>query len=409
MSDRSLARRTKSKVIFDGADISKDLEQYLLSITYEDHDEDDADTLEIRVQDRDEVWSSKWLNAMWEAGKGMSIQAVISACNWNSNGGDAVLDCGAFELDSVSMQGPPSSITIRGISAPYNCTLQQTQHSKSWESYDLKKIAGEIASNAGMAVQYLPKPVPSYARVEQYRCSDIMFLKKLCQDAGFSVKVCNKIIVIFDQKEYETKGPVRTFSKSSGKIIKYKLYTNETQTYALCHVYYDNDGTLIEWTQKAEDYDPKNNSNQKLEIQQKVSTVEEAKALAKEMLRLYNKFAFEAEFTVPGDPALVAGATFAVSGFGKFDGTYLIKTATHKASGGSSGYTTTVKGQKALSSEQSDNSSSSSEMSQEQIDQLATEVIRGDWGAGQERKDKMAAAGYDYQTVQDRVNELIYG
>ena len=156
MSDRSLARRTKSKVIFDGADISKDLEQYLLSITYEDHDEDDADTLEIRVQDRDEVWSSKWLNAMWEAGKGMSIQAVISACNWNSNGGDAVLDCGAFELDSVSMQGPPSSITIRGISAPYNCTLQQTQHSKSWESYDLKKIAGEIASNAGMAVQYLP-------------------------------------------------------------------------------------------------------------------------------------------------------------------------------------------------------------------------------------------------------------
>lgn len=407
MSDKSMARRAKAKVIFDGADISKDLEQYLLQIEYVDNDEDDADTLSIKVQDREGVWQSKWLGAMWEAGKAMSIQAVISACNWNSTGGDSVLDCGAFELDAVSAQGPPNTITIKGTSAPYNCTLQQTQHSKSWESYDLKKIAGEIADNAGMAVQYLPKPVPSYARVEQYRCSDIMFLKKLCQDAGFSVKICNKIIVIFEQKEYEVKGPVRTFSKGDGTYTSYKLYTNETQTYALCHVYYNNDGNLIEWTQKAEDYDPKNNSNQKLEIQQKVGSVEEAKALAKEMLRLYNKFAFEAQFTVPGDTSLVAGATFQISGFGKFDGKYLIKTSQHTVSG-SGGYVTTVKGQKALSADSGGDSSGGSGMSDEQIDQLAAEVIRGDWGAGQERKDKMAEAGYDYQAVQDRVNEIIY-
>lgn len=409
MSDKSLARRTKAKVIFDGADISKDLESYLLQIEYVDNDEDDADTISIKVQDRDSIWTSKWLGAMWEAGKAMSIQAVISACNWKSNGGDSVLDCGAFELDNVSASGPPNTITIKGTSAPYNCTLQQTQHSKSWEAYDLKKIAGEIAGNAGMALQYLPKPVPSYERVEQYRCSDIMFLKKLCQDAGFSVKVCNKIIVIFEQKEYESKGPVRTFKKGDGTYTKYKLYTNETQTYALCRVYYNNDGTLIEWTQKAEDYDPKNNSNQKLEINQKVGTVEEAKALAKEMLRLYNKFAFEAQFTCPGDTSLVAGATFQVSGFGKFDGKYLIKTAQHTVSG-SGGYVTTVKGQKALGADSGGGGGGgSSEMSAEQIDQLATEVIRGDWGAGQERKDKMAEAGYDYQAVQDRVNEIIYG
>ena len=43
------------------------------------------------------------------------------------------------------------------------------------------------------------------------------------------------------------------------------------------------------------------------------------------------------------------------------------------------------------------------------IEDLAKEVIRGDWGNGQERKDKLAAAGYDYDKVQDKVNEILYG
>lgn len=41
------------------------------------------------------------------------------------------------------------------------------------------------------------------------------------------------------------------------------------------------------------------------------------------------------------------------------------------------------------------------------VDELAKEVIRGDWGNGQERKEKLTAAGYDYGTIQKRVNELL--
>ena len=43
------------------------------------------------------------------------------------------------------------------------------------------------------------------------------------------------------------------------------------------------------------------------------------------------------------------------------------------------------------------------------VDELATEVIRGDWGNGQERKDKLTAAGYNYDEVQDRVNAILNG
>ena len=43
------------------------------------------------------------------------------------------------------------------------------------------------------------------------------------------------------------------------------------------------------------------------------------------------------------------------------------------------------------------------------VDELAKEVIRGDWGNGQERKDRLTAAGYNYSAVQARVNEMLSG
>ena len=45
----------------------------------------------------------------------------------------------------------------------------------------------------------------------------------------------------------------------------------------------------------------------------------------------------------------------------------------------------------------------------ENIEKLAKEVIQGKWGNGQERKDKLTAAGYDYSEVQGKVNELLHG
>ena len=41
------------------------------------------------------------------------------------------------------------------------------------------------------------------------------------------------------------------------------------------------------------------------------------------------------------------------------------------------------------------------------VDTIASEVIRGNWGNGDERKKKLTAAGYDYSAVQKKVNELV--
>lgn len=41
------------------------------------------------------------------------------------------------------------------------------------------------------------------------------------------------------------------------------------------------------------------------------------------------------------------------------------------------------------------------------VDEIAREVIAGKWGNGVARKEALEAAGYDYSTVQQRVNELL--
>ncbi len=40
------------------------------------------------------------------------------------------------------------------------------------------------------------------------------------------------------------------------------------------------------------------------------------------------------------------------------------------------------------------------------IDQLAEEVLSGKWGNGEDRKNRLTAAGYDAAEVQKRVNEI---
>lgn len=44
---------------------------------------------------------------------------------------------------------------------------------------------------------------------------------------------------------------------------------------------------------------------------------------------------------------------------------------------------------------------------QKSVEEIAKEVIAGKWGSGDDRKKRLASAGYDYATVQAKVNEML--
>lgn len=49
---------------------------------------------------------------------------------------------------------------------------------------------------------------------------------------------------------------------------------------------------------------------------------------------------------------------------------------------------------------------SSSSAKKKSTTEIAKEVLAGKWGNGEERRQKLEKAGYDYDTIQDKVNEL---
>ncbi len=344
MSHENLSRRTFADVAFQGVNITKSIRPYFLSLTYTDNEEGEADDLQLRLQDREQIWQEKWLEDMVNAAASgqFKIQADIVQENWKGGGKDIRLPCGEFELDSVEASGPPSVVVVKSTALPFSSSVRQTKKTKAWESYSLRGIANEIAGANGLGCMYESSLSPSYDRVEQSKQSDIKFLERLCKDAGLSLKATDKTLVVFDQADYEKRPPVRTIRKGRD-YLSYSLRTSTADTqYTSCRVSYTDPltGKCIQGVARVDDYDESSKNNQQLEITAKVSSSGEAKAIAEKHLRLHNKFSKTAKFTFPGDPALLAGNTVELAGWGAFDGKYLINQAVHKLDGG--GYTTTI-------------------------------------------------------------------
>lgn len=266
--------------------------------------------------------------------KGTEIHAMVIQKNPYSDGKDKVLDCGVFEIDSVNYTGPPQKLSIKATSIPYKAELRQTKHNKVWENTTLKNMAEKIGKRSNFKVMYLSNSNPVYKRKEQINMTDIAFLKKMCKNAGISLKVTSKTIVLFDAADYEKKKEVKKIKAGKGNILSYGFSTKTADTaYSSCHVIYTDPDTkkTIEATYKPENA---NKDGQTLEIKQKVSSVAEAMELARKSLRAKNKGETTAEFTLVGDVDYVAGITVRVYGYGEFNGKYIVEQATHNITGG---------------------------------------------------------------------------
>ena len=128
---------------------------------------------------------------------------------------------------------------------------------------------------------------------------------------------------------------------AAGGYLKYRLSAGAAETqYASCRVRYTDPATgrCIEGIAKTADW-RESEKNQQLEATAKVGSIAEAQALAAKRLRLHNKYARTAVFTFPGNPALAAGLTVLLEGWGAWDGKYLISRAKHTLK---SGYTTEI-------------------------------------------------------------------
>ncbi len=353
MSSENLARRTRPIIEFAGVNITGSILPYLLSVTYIDNEANEADDLTLKLQDRDSLWLEDWLNEAIEGAAASKLKIKVSfICeNWTGGGKDVTLPCGSFELCNVSATGPGAVINIKGTSMPFSGQMRTMKKNKAWESYKLSGIANELSGANGLGCMYEASEDPFYKRVEQSDISDVDFLIDLCEDAGISLKCTDNTVVLFDQKDYEAKGPVMTIKRGGGAYLKYQLLAGAADSqYSSCRVSCADPktGACIEGIAKTEDYNAEDKTNQQLEVHAKVEDAGEAKKLAEKHLRLHNKMNRTASFTLPGNPNLVAGVNVQLENWGGWNGKYMIKKATHTISP-TAGYTTKIELRRVLS------------------------------------------------------------
>lgn len=360
LAQEHIGRRAWLIVTYNGKDISESLAQYVLSFSYTDNLTGQVDDISITLEDRAELWEADWMPE-----RGATLDITICTYNWSDlYSEEQDLQLGKFEIDELEVSSAPNVVTIKAvaISISDDSTLRSTLRSHTWENISVQKAANDIAWQNGMKLQWYCDDNPNIDKLEQNDESDLDVLQKICDDAGFALKVTTDTIIIFDVEKFEKEDvyaeyyhpgttilnivenqpkPVQTDA-----LLNYSFKAKIRDVYKKCHVKYakDKDKSVIESTFIAPDKKEKEGAT--LEVHQQVSSQAEADRLAKKKLREKNCEEFTGSFASDGNMGLCAGETIEMIGFGNFSGKYIITQAKHDIN--SSGFTSSVEIRKCL-------------------------------------------------------------
>lgn len=328
------ARKAEVVIFYEGVNISKDIAPFLISFSYTDNASDKADEISISLEDRRRLWLDDWFPT-----KGDKIKASIVIHDWDKINSQEALPCGTFEVDQITCSGPPNQVTIKAVSTLVSKPMRQEKHTKAWENVKLATIAGDIANKNDLKLFWDCSDDPLFERRDQVEMSDLEFFSELAKDYGIATKVTDTQLVCYDEEEYEAKSPVGELSYGDKKLISWNFSSKAAGTYMAAKLQYHdpvkNETHIVE--EKSED--GTEGTGRTLELNQKVDSIADAKKIAKKKLQKANKKEITGNLMLMGDLRFVGGSNVKISGFGAFDGSYVIEKATHTISGG---YTTKI-------------------------------------------------------------------
>ena len=347
---RTQAIKTRLKLLFTkaGANVTEDIMPDLLSFSYTDKENNEADEIDITLKDEKGKWAGTWKPKGGEIVRASITEGLITRTG-------RTLDCGKFYVDDLSCAGSPRTFTLKAVSIPLNKPIRKKIKDRAWEKKSLKEIASEIAKENEMRLVWDCEEDQTYDRIEQKRESDLKFISAQCEELGFSLKVTDDSIVIFDQSRYEKMKPVKTFTLGESDILSWNFESNQSETYKSCTVSFrdyrlkqkdaaagfslnenltkDESGTnKAVWNYTYTDPEADENG-QEYGYKTRVKSLAEAKRKARAKLRQLNLRSLTGSLTIIGDVGMVSGVVIKCKGFGSFDGNFIVGEATH-------GYTT---------------------------------------------------------------------
>ncbi len=310
-------------LVYEGIDITRDIAPRVISVEYTDNLHGRSDECAIELEDHDGRWRGPWYPAKGDA---VNLKAGYEG---------RMIPCGTFRIDEIELEGPPDVMRLRGLAAAITQSLR-TKKSRAFENRTLAGIAAVIADEHGLIVSGTIDAI-GIARVSQADEADLAFLKRLAEDYGHAFAIRDRQLVFHRIGDLETAAPVMTVDRAD--LIRYALKDKARRIYRACVVTYQDpaSGETLTATVTADGIETGDVIKRTFRVESLAQATDKARAA----LAQVNDLRLTGEFTVVGEPRLLAGNTVELTGMGRLSGTYLIQTSRHSLNR-DAGYTTTL-------------------------------------------------------------------
>jgi hypothetical protein len=299
--------------------INYDVRADFISANYEDN-VDGADTLSIVLHNEGGKYAvGRFYNQTIEA------SFVRDETKINTN---------KLWCDEVSVDFVGGTIEIKAVSLPSGAR-DRSAKSRSFKGQTLKQVAEVLGREMGLKVNYIAKTNPTLKNNHQRSEGNLQYLKRLCRKYGLGLKFADSSVTVTDLAD---------LGKATGDavltIYPTMLISGSGTAKGLHIVKVAKSVAYNPDTQKVESAETEGKKRGRKTESRRGADNPQDLAAQNEGATRTNQREFEMSLGLMGNPALVAGLNVKIEQLNDWDGTWLIKKATHAID--SSGYKTDI-------------------------------------------------------------------
>ena len=306
---------------FGGSPFNPQLKSYLMSITVKDEIGLKSDTCDI-------VFAYDAHLPDFKIDTIVGVKLGVAGELWN---------VGQYYISEVGIDGPPDTLTIRGMSTPLILAKRlQGYHRRAWQRGEatLSEILRRVVSDAGLLLKYNAADDPRMPYVAQVSESDAAFLMRLARLHNLRFKVDGHNFIVFDVDASIdlAKKPIPKVTIAHQTELDFSFLDEGRDPYKSAKAWLQN----IKRS-KRESVEVGRGKPQ-IELSEMFPTESEAKSACYAKLAESQRQQYQASVTLPGRAGIIAGGKMELTGFPKrVNREYLIDRVTHQF-GTSTGY-----------------------------------------------------------------------
>lgn len=196
------------KLFYNNVDIYNSVS--VCYLVHEMHAEKLADSLTIRLNDTNGIWSD------WKPAVGDKLRLQCDSD-----------DTGVMYLTSVNAEN--GVFTLRSLSYPVTDKIKK---SRNWDGLGFLKLIAQIASEQNLSYKCYGVQEQIYKSLSQNDETNLEFLARLCRYEGCAFTIYNNTIVVYDEAYIESQDAENLVIGENGVF----RYSSDIEEYTACTV-----------------------------------------------------------------------------------------------------------------------------------------------------------------------------